>query len=247
MNTPFHIVIPARYQSSRLPGKLLMNIEGQTVLERVYRQAMEANPESIIIATDNMLIADHARSFGADVQITASSHQTGTDRIAEVIHERQFNHDAIIVNVQADEPFIPPQLILQLAQCLYQSQSPMATLCWPIETLAQFNNPNVVKVVCDSMRNALYFSRSPIPYHRENPNNIQGAYRHIGLYAYHASFLLKLVHLPLAEVEVLESLEQLRVLHAGYPIRVELAELLPPQDINTTEDLELARQYIKNL
>ncbi|CEK10005.1 3-deoxy-manno-octulosonate cytidylyltransferase [Legionella hackeliae] len=247
MTHAFHVIIPARYQSTRLPGKLMMEIDGLTVIQRVYQQALKANPTSIIIATDNLIIAEHAESFGATVQMTAVHHQTGTDRIAEVVASVPFASDDIIVNVQGDEPFIAPQLISQVAESLSISQTPMATLCWPLESYQQLNNPNIVKVVRDCWNNALYFSRSAIPANRDEPENIKQVFRHIGLYAYRASFLLDFVKWPVCALEASEALEQLRVLWAGHKIRVEQACTQPLQDINTQEDLLLARQLLSSV
>lgn len=243
MSIDFHVVIPARYQSSRLPGKLMMDIGGITVIERVYRQALMANPQSITIATDHHGIADLATGFGAMVRITSAEHQSGTDRIAEVVKQGSFGPDDIVVNVQGDEPFIAPELIVQVACCLNAcNDAAVATLCWPIEDSEQFNNPNVVKVVRDQHHNALYFSRSAIPANRLITESQIKGYRHIGLYAYRAAFLLDFVTWPVAELERIEALEQLRVLAAGYKIRVEQACVPPLQDINTADDLVLARQ-----
>lgn len=244
MSIEFHVIIPARYESTRLPGKLLLELEGSTVIERVYRQALKAKPKSIIIATDHLKIAEHAKDFGAQVRMTAASHQTGTDRIAEVIRQERFAPDSIIVNLQGDEPLIAPELIEQVAQSLHESQTPFATLCWPIETLEQLNNPNVVKVVRDCHQNALYFSRSAIPANRDNPKSLAHIFRHIGLYACRAAFLLDFVNWPVCELETCEALEQLRVLWAGHKIRVAEACIEPLQDINTWEDLILARKLI---
>lgn len=247
MSINFHVVIPARYQSTRLPGKLLMKLGEQTVIERVYRQVQKANPSSIIIATDNMEIAEHVASFGAQVQMTAISHPTGTDRIAEVVANSQFEAQDIIVNVQGDEPLIAPELVAQVAFSLHSSsQSSMATLCWPIEHFEQLHNPNVVKVVRDYHNNALYFSRSAIPLNRDQPESIAHVYRHIGLYAYRAAFLLDYVSWPSCELERCEALEQLRALWAGYKIRVDEACVKPLQDINTPEDLLSARQLVED-
>jgi 3-deoxy-manno-octulosonate cytidylyltransferase (CMP-KDO synthetase) len=244
MSVDFHIIIPARYESTRLPGKLLLELEGTTVIERVYRQALKARPKSVIIATDSQLIAEHANEFGAQVSMTAASHLTGTDRIAEVIAKEQFAADDIIVNVQGDEPLIAPELIAQVAHSLHRSQAPMATLCWPIEHYEQLQNPNIVKVVRDCHNNALYFSRAAIPAHRDEPKNSGQAFRHIGLYAYRAAFLLDFVKWPVCELESCEALEQLRVLWAGYKIRVDEACAQPLQDINTWDDLVSARQLL---
>lgn len=236
----FHIIIPARLQSSRFPGKLLKEVHGKSVLERTYQQAQLANPKSITIATDDESIASHAKEFGATIVMTSDKHQSGTDRIAEVIAKGGVAKNEIIVNVQGDEPFISPLLIQQVANSLDTTTAPMATLCWPIESLEQFQNPNVVKVVSDANQHALYFSRSPIPTHRDDKDCYSNSFRHIGLYAYRASFLLEFVQLPVCKLEQLEALEQLRVLWAGFDIKVERACVEPLQDINTPEDLELA-------
>lgn len=241
MSADFHVIIPARYQSSRLPGKLLMELKGMTVLERVYRQALQANAKSVIIATDNEEIFNQAINFGAQVEMTDTHHQSGTDRIAEVVKRRQFSPEEIIVNVQGDEPLIAPALITQVANSLLNSEAPMATLCWPVDSLEMCSNPNVVKVVRNSHHNALYFSRSTIPYNRDEPGNIKNTFRHIGLYAYRAAFLLEYVNWPVCELEAIEGLEQLRVLWAGHTIKVDEACVCPLQDINTLNDLEAAR------
>jgi 3-deoxy-manno-octulosonate cytidylyltransferase (CMP-KDO synthetase) len=246
MSMRFHVVIPARYQSTRLPGKLLEELNGVSVLERVYNQARLAQPTTITIATDSELIAHHASRFTSSVVMTLASHETGTDRIAEVITKGTFDTDDIIVNVQGDEPFIAPELILQVAQSLTQTKAPMATLCWPIHSLELLHNPNTVKVVRTRDNHALYFSRSAIPAHRDNPQSVTQAYRHIGLYAYRAGFLLDYVQWPVCELEKEEALEQLRVLWSGAAIKVDEACVEPLQDINTKEDLVRARQFFAN-
>ncbi|WP_133129463.1 3-deoxy-manno-octulosonate cytidylyltransferase [Legionella yabuuchiae] len=244
MSLDFHAIIPARHQSSRLPGKLMMELNGLTVLERVYRQVLKANPKSLTIATDHEALFSLAKSFNAAVEMTKPTHQSGTDRIAEVVAKSEFQPDDIIVNVQGDEPFIAPELITQVAETLATSDAPMATLCWPIEDNTSRDNPNVVKVVRDQHFNALYFSRSPIPANRDNPTDLSLHYRHIGLYAYRASFLLELVQHPVCPLESAEALEQLRALWLGYPIKVATACTKPLQDINTQEDLDLAKQLV---
>ena len=244
MNIDFHVIIPARYQSSRLPGKLLMELQGATVIERVYNQVLKASPKSITIATDSEIIAEQASQFGAQVQMTATTHLTGTDRIAEVVARGQFDAQDIIVNVQGDEPLIAPALISQVAHTLLASQAPMATLCWPILNFEQVHNPNVVKVVRDRHNYALYFSRSAIPVNRDNATSLNQLYRHIGLYAYRAGFLLDVVSWPPCELETQEALEQLRVLWQGHKIKVDEACVEPLQDINTEADLILARKLI---
>ncbi|GGI85574.1 3-deoxy-manno-octulosonate cytidylyltransferase [Legionella impletisoli] len=244
MSLDFHVIIPARHQSSRLPGKLMMELNGLTVIERVYRQALKAKPKSVTIATDHAEIFSLAKSFKASVEMTKTTHQSGTDRIAEVVARGAFQENDIIVNVQGDEPFIAPELITQVAHTLAKSDTPMATLCWPIEQMTARDNPNVVKVVRDKHQNALYFSRSPIPANRDHPNDLSLHYRHIGLYAYRASFLLELVQQPVCPLEAAEALEQLRVLWLGYPIKVATACTKPLQDINTAEDLDLAKKLV---
>ncbi len=244
MNVDFHIIIPARYQSTRLPGKLLMDLQGQTVLERVYRNALQANAKSVTIATDNDKIFELALGFGATVEMTAITHQSGTDRVAEVVARHPFSPDDIIVNVQGDEPFMAPALIKQVAHSVARSVAPMATLCWPIEDDEMGSNPNVVKVVRDCHHQALYFSRSLIPFDREGATKGQPLFRHIGLYAYRAAFLLDFVTWPVCELEAREGLEQLRVLWAGHRIQVDEACVCPLQDINTAADLERARLLV---
>lgn len=240
----FHIIIPARFHSTRLPGKLLKDIHGMSVLERVYRQSEKANPASIKIATEHEEIAKHAREFGAEVIHTSSHHLTGTDRIAEVIRGGAYEPRDRIVNVQGDEPFIEPALIQQAAEALVQTDIPVATLCWPITSLEQFHNPNVVKVVRDKHQNALYFSRSPIPANRDQKDEVVLAYRHIGLYAYRVAFLLEMTRSPSCDLEQIEGIEALRILWMGAKIRVEEACTHPLQDINTEEDLIKARACI---
>lgn len=244
MSLSFHIVIPARYQSFRFPGKLLMSLCGKSVLERTYHQAFLAQAQSITIATDDEQVATHARRFCDNVMMTCPHHHTGTDRIAEVA-KSHFSAQDIIVNVQGDEPFISPLLIQQVAKLLEETTAPMSTLCWPIESLAEFYNPNVVKVVRSQEDYALYFSRSPIPLSRDKPLAFEGSFRHIGLYAYRASFLLEFVGLPVCALEQTEALEQLRALWTGVPIKVAVAVTKPSQDINTKEDLILAEELCK--
>jgi 3-deoxy-manno-octulosonate cytidylyltransferase (CMP-KDO synthetase) len=242
--TSFHVVIPARYQSTRLPGKLLMDLGGKTVLERVYRQALEAMPSSVIIATDHADIATKAKSWGARVVMTSPRHESGTDRIAEVIEVLGLKSNDVIVNVQGDEPFISPKLIHQVANTLMSSVAPMATLCWPLESIEDYMNPNVVKVVRNCHHHALYFSRSAIPAFRDSSPQLTHVFRHIGIYAYRASFLLDFVQWPVCALESIEALEQLRVLWSGHAIHVETACVAPRQDINTADDLERARSEL---
>ena len=245
MTPPFHVVIPARYASTRLPGKLLIDLEGQTILERVYGQALKSGALSVTIATDSDMIYQNALHFGANVIMTDSTHCSGTDRIAEVVRQGNFEPEAVIVNVQGDEPLIAPELIRQVAKGLGDSHAPVSTLCWPVDTEKELLNPNVVKVVRNFRKEALYFSRSPIPIHRDSIGSLDYCFRHIGLYAYRAAFLLDLVQLKESPIERIEMLEQLRVLWEGFAIYVDDACVRPLQDINTADDLERARDYIK--
>lgn len=244
MSADFHIIIPARIGSTRLPRKLLLEIGGMSVIERTYRQAQLANPKSITIATDSEEIAQEAQRIGANFVMTSAQHPTGTDRIAEACIKIGLESNAIVVNVQGDEPFIPPVLIKQVANSLDLSGLVMSTLCWPIDTQAAYLDSNVVKVVRDCQNNALYFSRSPIPAFTQTLDKPENVFRHIGLYAYRVKFLLDFVKLSPCSIEKIESLEQLRVLWYGYKIKVDKASVKPRQEINTQQDLEVARNML---
>lgn len=251
MSIKFHIIVPARLASSRLPGKLLLDIAGKTVIERVCLQALQSHPATLVVATDSMQIYEHVNAIGVKVVLTSASHASGTDRIAEVVGKLDYHPDDIIVNLQGDEPFIDRRLIIQVAACLANNQDlSMATLCWPIFDTELLNNPHVVKVVRDRFNFALYFSRQAIPAWRDKPVLQLQRYkflRHIGIYAYRAAFLLELVQIPPCDLELLESLEQLRVLWMGHKIYVDDATVAPTYDINTAQDLQLARQFIASL
>ncbi|MDQ5884576.1 MAG: 3-deoxy-manno-octulosonate cytidylyltransferase synthetase [Pseudomonadota bacterium] len=238
MNHAFHIIIPARMSSSRLPGKLLLEVNGQSILEHVYRQACLAYPKSLTIATDDERIFKIAQSFGANVVMTSSTHQSGTDRVAEAARLLGIGAGEIIVNVQGDEPQMPTELMVQVAGLLEDKNHDWATLYWPIEQILDWQNPNCVKVVMTEDEKALYFSRSPIPYYRERPKALPKAYRHIGLYAYRNESLQRFVQAPMSDLEQLECLEQLRALSIGMQIRLQQALTMPGQDINTLEDFE---------
>lgn len=242
MSVEFHIIIPARLNSSRLPGKLLMDIGGKSVIERTFNQAKLTKANSITIATDSEEIASEAARIGARSVMTAESHLTGTDRISEACTKLGLSPDSIIVNLQGDEPFIPPALITQVANSLDLTDSSMSTLCWPIDNYATFLDPNVVKVVRDCHNNALYFSRAAIPATTNQQQAVENIFRHIGIYAYRVKFLHEVVNLPVCNLEKVESLEQLRVLWYGHKIKVDRASAKPRQEINTKQDLEAARQ-----
>jgi 3-deoxy-manno-octulosonate cytidylyltransferase (CMP-KDO synthetase) len=239
----FKVVIPARYASARLPGKPLLDIAGKPMLVRVAEQAAKCGATEIVIATDFEKIVSVVNEYGFNAVITRVDHASGTDRIAEVAQKLGWADDEIVVNVQGDEPLIDPQLIIDVAEHLAASaDAVMATACHPIHDEAAFLNPNIVKVVIDGNGNALYFSRAPIPYPRDDvyKQNIQ-AFRHIGIYAYRVGFLKQYATLAATPLEKIESLEQLRVLHYGYKIGVTVTEKAPASGVDTQDDLDYVR------
>lgn len=240
----FKVVIPARYASSRLPGKPLLDIAGKPMVIRVAEQASKSGASEVVIATDFEKIIQAGNDYGFEAMMTRVDHASGTDRIAEVAQALHWDDDAIVVNVQGDEPLIEPQLIQEVALMLAHSKDAvMATACHPIHDEASMLNPNVVKVVLDTNGNAMYFSRSPIPYPRDDAHkqNIK-AHRHIGIYAYRVGFLKQYAELCVTELEQIESLEQLRVLYHGYKIAVTLTSNAPATGVDTQADLEDVRR-----
>lgn len=234
------IVIPARYASTRLPGKPLIELAGKPMIQHVYERAISVDGfAEVVIATDDERIQWMCESFGAEVSMTSPEHATGSDRLAEVVQERGWSDDQIVVNLQGDEPLTPTANLLQLAQNLQQHpEVAIATLAAPIESESDFYNPNLVKLVRDDMNMALYFSRAPIPYQREPEQPLASyALRHIGMYAYRASFLKAFAKLEPAPLEQLEKLEQLRALYHGYMIHVDLAQEIPTHGVDTPEDV----------
>ena len=237
----FIVAIPARFASSRLPGKPLLLIGDKPMIQHVAERALMAGAKQVVIATDDQRIADAICMDGVQVLMTAISHQSGTDRLAECAKQLAWHNDQIIVNLQGDEPFAPAAGIKQIAELLQQYQSPMATLCTPITNLEQFENPNSVKVVRSSNGLALYFSRAPIPWPRDANSALPHiAQRHIGIYAYRAGFLKTITDMPVSLLERCESLEQLRVLENGYSIAIAETCVHFPAGVDTAEDLELA-------
>ena len=242
----FRVVIPARYASSRLPGKALLSIRGKPMIQWVYERARASRAHEVLIATDDLLIVSAAHSFGADAVMTAPTHNSGTDRIAEVARSARWRESDIVVNVQGDEPLIPPALIDQVAQLLESNpQAAIATLAAPVTSIEEFLDPNAVKVVTDGVGRALLFSRAPIPWQRDgapaglmSQKSFAGARRHIGIYAYRVGPLLKLAALKPGALEQREHLEQLRALENGLEIRVADAIEQPGPDVNTAADLE---------
>ena len=243
----FKVVIPARYASARLPGKPLLDIAGKPMVVRVAEQAAKSGASEVVIATDFEKIMQVAHEHNVKAVMTNINHASGTDRINEVAQLLGWTDNEIVVNVQGDEPLIEPNLIQQVAAHLANSkEAVMATACHAIHDEALLLNPNIVKVVLDAHGNALYFSRAPIPYPRDEAckKNIQ-AHRHIGIYAYRVGFLKQYAKLAVTELEKIESLEQLRVLHSGYKIAVTVTQNAPASGVDTQTDLDYVRSIFK--
>ena len=247
----FTVIIPARYASSRLPRKPLADIAGKPMIQHVWEKTQQAGANRVIIATDHEEIEQVAKTFGAEVCMTSTEHNSGTERLAEVIEKMAIADDEIIVNVQGDEPLIPPVIIQQVAQNLAENQVNMATLAVKLETKEELFNPNCVKVVTDQKGMALYFSRAAIPFARDYFADCNDAFvasqpylRHIGIYAYRAKFVNQYICWQPTVLEKLESLEQLRALWHGEKIHVELAKEAPQVGVDTLEDLERVRQIL---
>ncbi|HET7569478.1 MAG TPA: 3-deoxy-manno-octulosonate cytidylyltransferase [Gammaproteobacteria bacterium] len=269
----FHVVIPARYDSERLPAKPLAMIAGKPLVQHTYERAIASGAIDVTVATDDERIAEACRAFGADAMLTSATHASGTDRIAEVAAKCGWRPDEIVVNLQGDEPLMSPPLIAAAAQKLAAVESAgIATLATPITDRREFENPNAVKVVCDAEGHALYFSRAPIPFERsagsdsplpagEGPgvrvrevehakmksNPAAGALRHIGLYAYRVETLKTLTQTPPCRLELAERLEQLRALWLGIHIAVETVDPAPPAGVDTAADLARVEAAMANL
>lgn len=247
--TDFHVVIPARHASTRLPGKPLLPIAGKPMVVRVAEQAAQSGAQQIWVATDHHAIANVVHEHGFKACLTKDTHASGTDRIAEVAQQHDWPDDTIVVNVQGDEPLMPPGLIRAVAEHLHDHpECAIATACHALHDEASLRNPNIVKAVLDKDGNALYFSRAPIPWPRDAfaqqqllPADLP-VLRHIGIYAYRVSFLRAYGQLAPAAIEQFEALEQLRALYHGYKIGVFIAEQAPPGGVDTEQDLHAARQ-----
>lgn len=244
MSTSFKVVIPARLGSTRLPRKVLREVGGRPVVRHVWEAALQSGAEEVVIATDSAEVLDACASFGARAQMTSPQHASGTDRVNEIARAAGWPAAAIVVNLQGDEPLMPPALIREVAGLLASDpQAHIASLCHPLHGLEEWLNPNVVKVVMDRRGHALYFSRAPIPWRRdgatrEQPQLPQGlAYRHIGLYAYRVAALAEFSALAASPLEECEALEQLRALSHGFCIRMGVTENPPPRGVDTEEDL----------
>lgn len=242
----FTVIIPARYGSQRLPGKPLLDLAGQTMIERVYRCAQKSAATRVVVATDHQDIFDVVMAFGGEVVMTSSDHQSGTDRLAEVVTQLKLLDDDVVVNVQGDEPLMPAVVINQVAENLCQhDKASAATLSEPINDVNNVFNPNAVKVVRNLQGMAMYFSRASIPWDRDAYNqspphmsNDELTQRHIGIYAYKVSLLKAFVTWPMSALEKVEKLEQLRILDHGHLIHVEPAAVNVPAGIDTPDDLE---------
>jgi 3-deoxy-manno-octulosonate cytidylyltransferase (CMP-KDO synthetase) len=240
----FNIVIPARLGSTRLPRKVLLDLHGKPLVQHVWEAARRARPREIVIATDDREVQAACAAFGADVVMTSPRHQSGTDRIYEVARKRRWTRSTLVVNLQGDEPLMPPALVRRAAQLLAGDRAAdIATLCHPLHTLDEWLNPNFVKVVMDARGHALYFSRAPIPWQRAGATReapqlpARLAFRHIGLYAYRVAALQRFSKLRPAPLEQAEALEQLRALTAGMTIKVGITREPPPRGVDTAEDL----------
>ncbi len=248
----FSVIIPARYASQRLPGKPLLDIAGKPMIQHVYQQACLSGAKKVVVATDDQRIFDVVSTFG-DAVMTSVEHSSGTSRLAECTEILGLNGDDIVVNLQGDEPLMPPSLITEVVEHLTQHpKAVMATLATPITDAEILFDPNSVKVVFDSEGYALYFSRAPIPWHRDQfsqnnrvllDNDI--AFRHLGIYAYRVGFLERYIKAPSSQLEKVESLEQLKVLWMGEKISVGVTNQAPPVGVDTESDLECIRQLFK--
>ncbi|MBW1213555.1 3-deoxy-manno-octulosonate cytidylyltransferase [Pantoea allii] len=238
----FIAIIPARYASTRLPGKPLVDIHGKPMVVHVMERARESGASRVIVATDHPDVASAVEAAGGEVCMTRADHHSGTERLAEVIEKYQFADDQIIVNVQGDEPMIPAEIVHQVATNLAHSEAGMATLAVPITDAEEAFNPNAVKVVMDAKGYALYFSRATIPWDRERYAESRDRIgdtllRHIGIYAYRAGFIRRYVGWAPCPLEQIELLEQLRVLWYGEKIHVAVAKAVPGVGVDTPEDL----------
>lgn len=250
----FRVVIPARFHSSRLPGKVLLDIHGKPMIQHVYERAQESGAEDIVIATDDEKVKIACEAFGAHVVMTDPEHPTGTHRIAEVSTLLGWDDDEILVNVQADEPLIKPTLIRQVAEDLETHDNvKVTTVCRPITDAEEMFNPHIVKVVLNRRGYAMYFSRAPIPYDRDQFENWQSgqsitlnphSYKHLGLYAYRVGFIQKYLEMDGCPEEDIEKLEQLRILWFGSKVHVAVTEKQNNIGVDTEDDLQLVRQLM---
>lgn len=246
----FVVVIPARYASVRLPGKPLRNIVGEPMIRHVYRLALKSRADEVWIATDDPRIEAAAKDFGANVCMTSAEHHSGTERLAEVADLRHWPDDLAVVNLQGDEPLLPPALIDECAALLDDDSVGMGTLASPMDSNEDFRNPNFGKIIVDNKNNALYFSRSPIPYSRDSDTNdlaLQTALRHHGIYSYRCGTLRQLIAAGPCDIEQCEKFEQLRALWLGVTVRVGLASVRPGRGVDTEEDIVAVEKIMASL
>ncbi len=258
MSGRFRVIIPARYASTRLPGKPLADIAGKPMIVHVVERALDSGAAEVVVATDDARVADAVTAAGHQAALTRADHPSGSDRVMEVARQRRWQEEDIVINVQGDEPLIPPALIAQTAGLLAAPEAaPVATLCEPLRSRRQLFDPNVVKVVAGQHGLALYFSRAPIPYARDDfagrPERDDADlplpapsvwYRHIGIYGFRVSALARFVALPPSPLEQTESLEQLRMLDNGIAIRVAEAVQAAPGGVDTPADLARVREIV---
>jgi len=243
----FHVIIPARFAASRLPGKPLLCIGERPLIQWVWESARASGAASVLIATDDVRILESARAFGADCLMTSPRHASGTDRIAEVVRAKGFAADDIVVNLQGDEPMMPARVVREVADALNERPGiDIATAAAPILSLAEFLDPSCVKALRAGDGQALYFSRAPVPWPRDRvkagqPTQFAGAWRHIGIYAYRVRSLLQFASWPQTPLEQTEKLEQLRALEHGMRIHLVTLSVAPPAGVDTPEDLERVR------
>ncbi|WP_416398238.1 3-deoxy-manno-octulosonate cytidylyltransferase [Allohahella sp. A8] len=245
----FIVIIPARFASTRLPGKPLIDLAGKTMIQRVYEQASASGATAVYVATDSVQVAEAVSAFGGKVLMTSAEHSSGSERLAECVDLLELAPDDCVVNVQGDEPLLPSDLIDEVAAVLlHDDLTQMSTLATPITTRAEFENPNAVKVVLDGDSRALYFSRAPIPFRRDGATPEAGAYyglRHLGIYAYRARFLREYVGWVRTDLEDIEALEQLRALWHGVRIRVDVTHQTLGPGIDTQADVEHVLKLLK--
>ncbi len=246
----FHVVIPARFAASRLPGKPLLAIGDRPLIQWVWQCARASRAASVIIATDDARIFDSAKGFGADCLMTSAGHASGTDRIAEVVRAKGFGADEIVVNLQGDEPMMPAALVDEVAEALAaRPHIDIATAVTPVQSLAEFLDPSCVKALRARDGQALYFSRAAVPWPRDSvaggrPTDFAGAWRHIGIYAYRVRSLLQFASWSPTPLEQTEKLEQLRALEHGMRIHLVTLAQAPPAGVDTLEDLERVRAHL---
>ena len=247
----FHVVIPARFAATRLPGKPLLQIGARPLIQWVWQSAIDSGAASVLVATDDERIRAAAVKFGADCAMTSPDHVSGTDRIAEAVRAKGFSADDIVVNLQGDEPAMPGELVARVAQGLRNAPgSDISTAVAPVRSLQEFLDPNCVKALRAGDGRALYFSRAPVPWPRDSiaagrPTSFAGAWRHIGIYAYRVRSLLRFAAWPPTPLELTEKLEQLRALEHGMHIHLVTLAESPPGGVDTPEDLERVRSELQ--